>query len=257
MAIRLVISGCCGRMGQRIAALAASDSVFAVAGAIETPGHQAIGQDLGALLGIKALGVRVSDNAQAALRGGEILIEFTRPEPTLEHLRLARQLKKPIVIGTTGFSEQQCAIIREAATAIPIVFAPNMSVGVNLLFELVQAAATRLGRLYDVYVVEAHHRTKQDAPSGTAKRLAELLGSSRNQPPEAIPVHSIRAGDVVGDHTVIFAGPAERLELVHRAHSRDAFAQGALRAARYVRSKPPGLYDMSHVLQETTDSGGA
>jgi len=253
MAIKLVISGCCGRMGSRIASLALGDSLFAIAGALEAKAHQAIGQDLGTLLGSDVTGIRVTDDVKAALQGGQVLIEFTQPEATVEHVRIARELKKPMVIGTTGFSDAQRKIIREAAKDIPIVLSPNMSVGVNLLFELVQMAAQRLGLRYDAEVVEAHHHTKKDAPSGTAKRLAELIASVRNQRAETIPVHSIRAGDIVGDHVVVFAGSSERLELVHRAHSRDVFAVGALRAAQFVaEARRPGLYEMRDVLQTIT-----
>ena len=236
-------------MGSRIASLALSDSAFRLAGAIEAAGHPAIGRDIGGLLGGTSLGVRVTTDTTAALRHGDVLIEFTQPRATLEHLRVARQLKKPMVIGTTGLSDAERALITKAARAIPIVFSPNMSVGVNVLFELVGLAATRLGLAYDVEVVEAHHKAKKDAPSGTAKRLLETIAASRQQSAASLPVHAIRAGDIVGDHLVIFAGPAERLELVHRAHSRDVFAQGALRAAQFVRGKAPGLYDMSHVLR--------
>lgn len=250
MAIKLVIAGCCGRMGSRIATLAMTDSMFRVTGALEVRGHQAIGQDLGSLLGPKALGVRVTDDATEAIQQGEVLIEFTQPDATVEHVKVARRLKVPAVIGTTGLTTAQRAVVVDAAQDIPIVLSPNMSVGVNLLFELAQLAAKRLGPQYDLEIVEAHHRAKQDAPSGTAKRLAELLAAIRQRPPEAIPVHSIRAGDVVGDHTVIFAGPSERVELTHRAHSRDVFAVGALRAARFVVNRPAGLYEMSHVLAE-------
>jgi len=146
-------------------------------------------------------------------------------------------------------SDAERAAIAEAAKEIPVVLSPNMSVGVNLLFELAELAAQRLGRGYDIEIVEAHHRAKKDAPSGTAKRLAEVLAASRRQPTSQIPVHAIRAGDIVGDHTVVLAGPSERLELTHQAQSRDVFAQGALKAAAFVRSQKPGLYDMSHVLK--------
>lgn len=249
MAIKLTISGCCGRMGSRIVSLALSDSVFAVAGAIESAGHQAIGQDVGQWLGVKPAGTRVTDDAKAALRAGDVLVEFTKPEATIEHVRVAAQLNTPVVIGTTGLTEAQRAEMVQAAKTIPIVLSPNMSVGVNLLFELAQLAAKRLGATYDVSIVEAHHKAKVDAPSGTAKWLAELLAEHRQQPLENIPVHAIRAGDIVGDHTVIFAGPSERLELTHRAHSRDAFAAGALQAARFLAGKPPAkLYGMRDVL---------
>ena len=248
MAVKLVISGCCGRMGSRIATLALADSAFIIGGALEAAGHPCLGRDVGECLGLAPLGVRVTEDARAALNGGDVLIEFSQPAATVEHVRAARGLKKPAVIGTTGLSDAERAAIVEAAREIPIVLSPNMSVGVNLLFELVELAAKRLGLSYDVEVVEAHHRAKKDAPSGTAKRLAESLAACRRQPVNQIPVHAIRAGDIVGDHTVILAGTSERLELTHRAQSRDAFAQGALKAAAFVRSQKPGLYDMSHVL---------
>jgi 4-hydroxy-tetrahydrodipicolinate reductase len=255
MAIKLVIAGCCGRMGSRIASLALGDSLFAISGALEAKGHQAIGQDLGAMLGGKPLGVRVTDDPDAALGAGQVLIDFTQAAATVEHVQVARRLKRAMVIGTTGLSEAQRAAIVESAREIPIVLSPNMSVGVNLLFELVEAAATRLGVQYDVEITEAHHRAKKDAPSGTAKRLAELIAGIRRQPPSAVPVHAIRAGDIVGDHTVVFAGPSERLELVHRAHSRDVFALGALRAAQFLASnRAAGLYDMQDVLRESRTS---
>src|SRR3989338_10147384 len=176
------------------------------------------------------------------------MIEFTAPEVTVEHVQLAQRLRKPMVIGTTGLSDAQRGVLASASKAIPIVFSPNMSLGVNVLFELAQLAAKRLGPSYDVEVVESHHRHKKDLPSGTAKRLAQALAAARGVSPEKIPVHAVRAGDIVGDHTVILAGPSERLELTHRAHHRDVFAQGALRAAQFVVTQKPGLYDMSHVL---------
>ena len=270
MAIKLIIAGCCGRMGQAIARCALQDSVFAIGAAFEAPGHASLGKEYGTVLGHpSSLGVSIGHDAKAALSSGDVLIEFTTPEVTVEHARLAQQACRPMVIGTTGLSEAHVGTLREAAKAIPIVFSPNMSLGVNVLCELAQLAAQRLGLGYDVEVVEAHHKAKKDAPSGTAKRLAEVLAATRkaaesaccgtssparmvparSQPTNTIPVHAVRAGDIVGDHTVIFAGPAERLELTHRAHSRDVFAQGALRAAQFVHRQGPGLYDMSHVLK--------
>ncbi len=250
MAVKLIIAGCCGRMGQAIARCALQDSVFAIGAAFEAPGHASLGKDYGTVLGRPtALGVHIGSDAKAALGAGDVLIEFTVPEVTVEHVKLAQQAKRPMVIGTTGLSEAQVGALRDAAKTIPIVFSPNMSVGVNVLFELAQLAAQRLGVGYDVEVIEAHHKAKKDAPSGTAKRLAEVLATARKQPVSAIPVHAVRAGDIVGDHTVILAGPAERLELTHRAHSREVFAQGALRAAQFVHGRSPGLYDMSHVLK--------
>ena len=234
-------------MGQAIARCALQDSVFAIGAALEASGHEAIGRDLATVLGRPAgLGVRVADDAKAAIGQGDVLIEFTIPDVTIAHAQLAQSLQKPMVIGTTGLSSAQQETLRLAAKTIPIVFSPNMSLGVNVLFELAQLAAQRLGAAYDVEIIESHHHEKKDVPSGTAKRLAELVGAVRKQP--SIPVHAVRAGDIVGDHTVILAGPSERLELTHRAQSRDVFAQGALRAARFIIGRPPGLYDMSHVL---------
>jgi 4-hydroxy-tetrahydrodipicolinate reductase len=236
-------------MGRSIAALALQDSLFTVSAALEASGHPAVGQDYGAALGrTQRLGVAVTDNAAAAVGHGDVLIEFSSPEATVAHVEVCRNLRKPAVIGTTGLSGPQRATVLAAAKVIPIVWSPNMSLGVNVLFELARLAAQRLGRGYDVEVIEAHHRQKKDSPSGTAKRLAEGLASARQQGADAIPVHAVRAGDIVGDHTVILAGPAERLELTHRAQSRDVFAQGALRAAQFAAVQKPGLYDMSHVL---------
>jgi len=249
MAIKLVISGCCGRMGRGIATLALQDGAFTIGAALEAAGHEALGRDLGLALGQPAdLGVTVVADARSAIAQGDVVVEFTAPEVTVAHVQLARELAKPMVIGTTGLSDAQVETVRLASGAIPVVLSPNMSLGVNVLFELARAAAERLGPGFDVEVVESHHRQKRDAPSGTAKRLVEALASARKQLPGNIPVHAIRAGDIVGDHTVILAGPSERLELTHRAHAREAFARGALRAARFVIGKKPGLYDMSHVL---------
>lgn len=253
MAIRLTIAGCCGRMGHTIASLASTDSRVKLAAAFERAGHESIGRDLGSVLGLsQSLGIMVTDNARLACSQGEVVIDFTHPDPTLHHIQIAQELHKPIVIGTTGFSSNQLEIIKQAARDIAIVLSPNMSVGVNVLFELVREAAGKLGIAYDVEIVESHHRHKQDAPSGTAKRLADSVAQARGQSVEKIPVHALRAGDIVGDHTVLFAGSSERLELTHRAHSRKVFAQGALRAALFLHHQPPGLYDMSHVLKAVT-----
>ena len=250
MAIKLIISGCCGRMGQAIARRALADGAFSLAAVLEAPGHEAIGRDYGAILGQPGGGaLRVVAAARQALSQGDVLIEFTTPDATVAHVHLAQNLRKPMVIGTTGLSDAQLETLRLVSKTIPLVVSPNMSVGVNVLFELAQLAATRLGFSYDIEVVESHHRQKKDAPSGTAKRLAELLASIRMQASGSIPVHAIRVGDIVGDHTVVLAGPAERLELTHRAQSREVFAQGALKAAQFVRSQRPGLYEMAHVLR--------
>ena len=244
-------------MGQAIARCALTNPTFEILAALEAPGYHPVGQNYGMLLGLASSlqNISVINVASVAIPDRfqvpdlqVVLIDFTAPEATVEHVQLAKKRNVPMVIGTTGLSDRQQAALRKAAKVIPIVFSPNMSVGVNVLFELAQLAARRLGRGYDVEVIEAHHHHKKDAPSGTAKRLAEGIANARGQPVHAIPVHAIRAGDIVGDHTVILAGPSERLELTHRAQSREVFAQGALRAAQFVVTQPPGLYDMSHVL---------
>lgn len=250
MPVKVVIAGCCGRMGSRIASLAMDGNVpqVAVAGAFEAAGHPAVGKDLGAALNLKSAGVVVTDQLDTALKAGDVLIDFTTPDATMDHLRRAKTLNKSVVIGTTGIAEADRNAIRACAQEIPIVFSPNMSLGVNVLFELAEIAATRLGLRYAVELEETHHRGKKDAPSGTATRLQELIAGIRKVLPEAIPCRSIREGDVVGDHTVTFSGPFERITLSHHAESRDVFALGALRAALFVAQQPPGLYDMSHVL---------
>lgn len=238
-------------MGRRIATLALQDSVFSVAAALETARHEAVGRDLAEVLGLPSrLGIEVTSDAREAIARGDVVIEFTTPEGTIAHAAVAQILRRSMVIGTTGLAPKQEQRLRRAAKTIGIVVSPNMSLGVNVLFELARIAAQRLGAAYDVDIVESHHRYKKDAPSGTAKRLAQVLAAARGARPESIPVHALRSGDIVGDHTVILAGASERLELTHRAQSRDVFALGALRAARFLsRRRAPGLYDMSHVLR--------
>ena len=250
METRIAIAGCCGRMGRAIALAALQEKTVSVVSGFEAPNHEAIGRDYASLLGqALTLPVTVLGDAKKAIAQADVVIEFTLPEPTVTHIQIASELGKPIVIGTTGLSGQQLGILKAASAKIPIVFSPNMSLGVNLLFELAHLAAQRLGMAYDVEVIEAHHRQKKDSPSGTAKKLMEKLAEARKQSVSDIPVHAVRAGDIVGDHTVILAGPAERLELTHRAHSREVFARGAVKAAQFVVSQKPGLYDMSHVLR--------
>lgn len=270
MTIALAVSGARGRMGSRILTLASQDSDFRVTAALETEGHPDLGKDIGELLGLGKNGVKLSSSAGAALRQSDLLIEFTTPQATVAHLKECVSAGKPIVIGTTGLSEKEMGELQAASKKIPVLLSPNMSVGVNLLFELVQDAARRLGPSYEVEIVETHHRGKKDSPSGTAKRLAELIaeahklslekvamygrkGIADSRPPSQIGIHSVRAGDVVGDHTVIFATEGERLEFTHRASSRDTFALGALRAARFLVGKKPGLYSLRDVLQSRHD----
>ena len=267
--IKAIVAGAAGRMGRQIIAAVLDSDRIELAGGFEKPGHPALGEDLGLLAGEAACGLRVADSLaqaiQAAPGGAEVIIDFTAPEASLANLTAAMDLGLAGVVGTTGFSPEQRAEIARLAQTRPVVLAPNMSVGVNLLFQVAGEVARRLGPGYDMEIVEAHHRLKKDAPSGTALRLAEVLAQARNwsleetgrfarhgqigQRPEAeIGVQAVRAGDIVGDHTVIFAGPGERLELTHRAHSRLNFAQGAMRAAIWVMDQGPGLYDMQDVL---------
>lgn len=234
--IKIIISGICGRMGNRILNLALQDKDFVIAGALET---SELANEKKEFCGIKIFSEIVQ-----IINSADVLIEFTNPQATLEHLRCAIQHKKAMVIGTTGWTEDQKREIEVASKAIPIVFSPNMSIGANLLFKISEEVATDLGSDYEVEIVEAHHSQKKDAPSGTAKSLAEYIKKSGRK---EVKIHSVRVGDIVGDHTVIFAGKGERIELTHRAHSRDAFAQGALKAAKFIVNKRAGLYNMQDV----------
>jgi 4-hydroxy-tetrahydrodipicolinate reductase len=237
--IKLGIAGVCGKMGRRIYELAQQDRAsFEVSLALERKGIPEIGRDLGKL--------KVSSSPDGMFLI-DVFIDFTTPEASEEHLDYAARYKKALVLGTTGFSDAQVCKVEEIAKLIPVVFSPNMSVGVNVLFQLLPEIAKRLGPEYSVEIVEAHHRAKKDAPSGTAKKMAQVITQSTGR---EIPVHSIRLGDIFGDHTVVFCGNSERIEIKHQAHSRDLFAIGALKAAKWVSGKPAGLYSMQDVLKQ-------
>ncbi|MFZ5534242.1 MAG: 4-hydroxy-tetrahydrodipicolinate reductase [Pseudomonadota bacterium] len=263
--VKVGIAGAAGRMGRALLTAAQGRSDLAVTAALEAPGHPALGQDAGVLAGIGALGVPLTADIGAALARCEVLIEFTRPEPTLAHLAACRDQGRAMVIGTTGLDEVQRSEVADAARAIPIVFAPNMSIGVNLMLKLLETAARVLGDSVDIEIIEAHHRHKVDAPSGTALRMGEVIaetlgrdlrqcavygreGQTGARARDTIGFATVRAGDIIGDHTVLFAGEGERLEITHRATSRENFAQGALRAAAWLAGRTPGLYDMGDVL---------
>jgi 4-hydroxy-tetrahydrodipicolinate reductase len=235
-----------------------------LSGALDLAGSPAIGQDAAAFLG-KPSGVAVTSELHQGLRGAQVLIDFTRPEGTLAHLAVCRELGVAAVIGTTGFTPAQKAEVAAHAKKLPIVMAPNMSVGVNVVFKLLDVAARALSEGYDIEVIEAHHRHKVDAPSGTALRMGEVVaaalgrdlaqcavyareGVTGERDPSTIGFASIRGGDIVGDHTVLFAGTGERIEITHRSASRANYAQGSLRAARFLAGRAPGLYDMHDVL---------
>ena len=263
--IRAVVAGAGGRMGQRIIVALDGQPGIALAGACERVGHPSLGCDAGVAAGIHAEDVLIEERLESILPRGDVLIDFTAPEASLRHAELAAQLGKALVLGTTGLSAEQQAVLDKAARKIPIVYAPNMSVGVNLLFKVLGDVARVLGDSFDVEIVEAHHRHKKDAPSGTAKKMAQVIAESlgRDLAGVAVPgrsgmvgerrteesgIFAVRGGDIVGDHTVTFAGLGERVEITHRAHSRDTFARGAVRAGAWVVGRVPGLYDMMDVL---------
>ncbi|MCU0652579.1 MAG: 4-hydroxy-tetrahydrodipicolinate reductase [Candidatus Omnitrophica bacterium] len=235
--IKLGIAGACGKMGRRIFELASFDKDFDINLLLEKKGTPVIGKELGKL--------KVSSNSDGMFLI-DVLIDFTLPEASEVNLDFAAKYKKALVLGTTGFNDTQLKKIEEISRVVPIVFTPNMSVGVNTLFTILPEIAKRLGPDYNIEIVEAHHKAKKDAPSGTAKKLAEVLTSVTKK---EIPTHSIRLGDIVGDHTVIFCGNSERIEIKHQAHTRDLFALGALKAAKWIVNKPAGLYSMQDVLK--------
>ena len=245
--IKLVVSGCCGKMGRRITALACRDKEFEIAGAIEKKNHPAVGRKLSTVLMNPALNIEVKDNPEI-IKDADVLIEFTNPLATVEHLILAVKYKKPAVIGTTGLTPPEVEKVKEASKEIPIVFSPNMSLGVNLVFRLVKEAIGKLDKDYKVDIVEAHHANKKDAPSGTAKRLVELVKETPGHEKEHIRIESIRQGRIVGDHQVRFNSPRDVIIIKHSAKSRDIFCQGALEAAKFIVKQNPGLYDMQDVL---------
>lgn len=261
---RIAIAGASGRMGRMLVEAVLDADDCALAGALDRPGSAVLGQDAGAALGRPA-GVAISDDLRAALAGAEVLIDFTRPEGTLAHLQACRELGVQMVIGTTGFDDAGKAAIAAAAREIAIVMAPNMSVGVNLVLQLLRTAAAALAEGYDIEIVEAHHRHKVDAPSGTALAMGEAVagalgrdlkacavygreGVTGERDPSTIGFATVRGGDIVGDHTVMFCGTGERIEISHKASSRATFAQGSLRAARFLRGRASGLYGMDAVL---------
>ncbi len=259
--IKIAINGVSGRMGRMILALIREETNIAVAAGTEHAKHADIGIDLGTLIGKKNTGIKVSDGISSPV---DAMIDFSLPESTMALLEKCRANKTPLVIGTTGFSKDQIAEIECAAKEIAIVFSPNMSVGVNVLFSLVRRAAAILGEDYDAEIVETHHRFKVDAPSGTAANLVKMIVEGRGiEKPDVsygrhgnpckrksgeIGVHAVRSGDTVGEHRVFLSTLGETLEIAHRANNRDGFARGALLAARFVVSKKAGLYTMGDVL---------
>ena len=263
--IDVVVAGAAGRMGSRVIACLRDAPDLRLVAALEAAGHAARGRDAGDVAGVGAGGVPLGADAAAAITRDRVLIEFSVPEPTLEHLRLAAGTGARAVIGTTGFTPQQRDEIAGLARRTAIMLSPNMSVGVTLALQVLATMAKALGDDYDVEISEIHHRFKKDAPSGTALRMAEVVAEALGRDLSAVAVYgrqgqpgerstkeigvlSLRSGDVVGEHTVSFGTLGERLELTHRAHNRDTFARGALRAARWIATRSPGLYSMQDVL---------
>ncbi len=235
--IKLGIAGVCGRMGRRIFELASNDRDFELTLALEKKGTPMIGRDIGKL--------KISSTVDGLFLV-DVFVDFTAPDASEVNLDYVARYKKPLVLGTTGLNDAQLKKVEEVAGVVPVVFSPNMSIGVNVLFQVLPDLAKRLGPDYHIEIVEAHHRGKKDAPSGTAKRFVQVLKDATGK---EIPAHSIRLGDIIGDHTVIFCGNSERIEIKHQAHTRDLFALGALKAAKWVFGKPAGLYSMQDVLK--------
>jgi 4-hydroxy-tetrahydrodipicolinate reductase len=263
--IKVAVTGAAGRMGGRIITAITEADGLVLGGAVERAGHGLIGQDAGSVAGCGAAGVKIVDTLEVALSAADVLVDFTFPEVTLANLEVAARLGKSVVIGSTGFTPAQREEVRRFAEKIPVVLAPNMSVGVNVCFKLLKDVAKTLGDDFDVEIVELHHNKKKDSPSGTAVRMgevvAEALGRDYDQvanfhrqgmcgerTKEEIGMQTVRGGDIVGEHTVYFIGMGERIEITHRAMSRDMFARGAVRAAGWLAEQKAGLYDMQDVL---------
>lgn len=263
---RVVVTGAAGRMGQRVIALMQADTQLTLVGAVTHSRHVTLGRDAGEVAGGGTAGVSISDNASPVLAEADVAIDFSVPDAAVAYLKTAAELGKGMVIGTTGFTAPQSDEIERLSRKVPCFFAPNMSVGVHVMYQALRQLATLLGGDYDVEILEAHHRTKVDAPSGTALRLASIVSEARGsnlddvavygrqgkvgrRPQSAIGIQAVRAGDIVGEHTVMFGGIGERIELTHRSQSRDTFVRGALRAAAWIVGRAPGLYGMDDMLR--------
>ena len=261
----VIVCGAAGRMGSTLVRLVHESGAMKVVGAIEFAASPQLKKDAGEIAGAGRIGVPITSELAPLLKGEVVVIEFSTPEATLEHVKLAAEKKIPIVIGTTGSNQEQLAEIKKLSRRTPILLSVNMSLGVNLLVSLLGKVAKTLGEDYDVEIIEAHHRFKKDAPSGTALAMGRAIANGLNRELDIVGIHgrkgivgertkneigllSVRAGDIVGDHTVIFGGIGERIEFIHRAHSRDTFAHGALRAAQWIAKQKPGLYGMQDVL---------
>ncbi|MCF8054342.1 MAG: 4-hydroxy-tetrahydrodipicolinate reductase [Deltaproteobacteria bacterium] len=263
--LRAIVLGAGGRMGGRIVATIAKTDGIELAFAVENEGDQSLGKDAGEIAGIGKNGVLIVSNLSSVIGAGDVVIDFTHHSASVKNVAIAADAGKPIIVGTTGFSAEELNSIKEATQRTKCVIAPNMSVGVNLMFKVLEMVAGILGDDYDVEIMEVHHNLKKDAPSGTAMRMAQVIANALQRDLEdagvyqrrgmigertkkEIGIQTLRAGDIIGEHTVLFAGNSERLELTHRAHSRDNFARGAVRAAKWIINQENGMYDMQDVL---------
>lgn len=263
--IKIAVVGVAGRMGKIIVSCIHDTDGAEVSGGTEIPDSPMAGADIGEMAGIGKLNIPAVDSLDDVMRDCDVVIDFSVPESSMETLRAAAKYSKAAVFGTTGFSPAQKKEVAETAKNIRCVLAPNMSIGVNVLFKIARDAAKALGDAYDIEIVEAHHKFKKDAPSGTAIRISEIVaealdrdinevavygrkGMSAGRGPKEIGIHTLRAGDIVGEHRVLFGGMGESLEILHKAQSRETFARGAVRAAQWIVDQPPGLYDMQDVL---------
>ena len=263
--MRVVITGVCGRMGRCITRGIAQHTDMQLVGAVQYPSHPQIGSDAGVVAGIGVIGVAITGELDDVLHSSDVVIEFSKPNATLDHLQQVVDADKAMVLGTTGFTDDELATIKVLASRIRCVMAPNMSLGVNVMLQALELIAKALGNDYNIEVIEAHHNHKADSPSGTALRLAETVAAALERdldevgvygrhgivgtrPKKQIGMHAVRGGDIAGDHTVLFATEGEQLSVVHRAHSPEAFAKGAIRAAKWVIDAPKGLHDVSEVL---------
>jgi 4-hydroxy-tetrahydrodipicolinate reductase len=263
--INVLVTGAAGRMGKQIISLLFQEEGIELVGATEVEGHPSIGKDVGDVIGTGKMGILVSDNLGKAASRADVVVDFTHPNATLDAASYASSEGKPMVIGTTGFSPDEKVRLEKLATGFPCVISPNMSIGVNVMFEITKQLAELLGNEFDIEVIEAHHRHKKDSPSGTAMRLGEIIAESTGgnfskvarferhghigeRRLNEIGIQAIRGGDIIGEHSVWFCGNGERVELTHRATNRDNFARGAIRALRWIIGKPPGVYTMRNVL---------
>jgi 4-hydroxy-tetrahydrodipicolinate reductase len=263
--IRAIVAGAAGRMGGRIIHMIRQSNEVELAAAFERPDHPSVGSDVGQVVGLVNLGIKVAGSLKEVIRLGEVIIDFTAPQAALENLKLASEARLAVILGTTGISGSLLDQVKGLARTTRCVMSPNMSVGMNVMFKIAGEMAKVLGKDYDMEILEVHHRFKKDAPSGTAMRLAQILAAATNRDLDHVAVYqrkgmigertskeigiqTWRAGDITGEHTILFGGIGERLEIIHRAHSRDNFARGAVRAAAWVVQQPPGLYDMMDVL---------